>query len=183
MPRKGPWTPPVYVGPPDEAPDRVSAQSAAKGRNRKAGPKCGTCFDLDLRYIPQPHKDQDNCSYGQVSRHWIKTSDLEKDKSCGSCRFLKSAFDTLLNSGEVINVPPGYEIGEYFIAILDRNDDDSADGEFKKRKKLAEEKYESSKSLIFEMRCGTRKLGSGKQGRNGTDEEFKVEIYTQPGGM
>src|SRR3954469_25349883 len=77
---------------------------------RNQGPKCHTCFDLDQRYIPQPDRDEETWSYREADRPWISSSDLQKDRSCASCRFLKSAFDTLLNSGDIINIPLGSEI-------------------------------------------------------------------------
>ncbi|KAF9544537.1 HET-domain-containing protein [Agrocybe pediades] len=187
MPRKGPWTPPVFVGDPNEfdadAPpinfrpssdDEAPRMSSRHGK----GAKCHVCFDLDQRYIPQPDRDEESCSYGQANRHWISSNDLKRDRSCASCRFLKSAFDTLLNSGEIISIPRGSEI-VYYIAILDRSNNDSADKEFLKRKKQAQERYKSSQSLMIEMRCSTRKIG--KKDEEGTREEFKVEIYTPPG--
>ncbi|KAF4610641.1 hypothetical protein D9613_007169 [Agrocybe pediades] len=145
---------------------------------RNQGPKCHTCFDLDQRYIPQPDRDEETWSYREADRPWISSSDLQKDRSCASCRFLKSAFDTLLNSGDIINIPLGSEI-VYDIAILDRSNNGSTDGEFLKRKKEAQEKYESSQSLMIEMKCSTRQIGAEEE--EGTREDFRVEIYTPPG--
>ncbi|KAF8911151.1 hypothetical protein CPB84DRAFT_1088663 [Gymnopilus junonius] len=173
MPRRGPWKPPVYVGPPIES--TPEAEPRFKDQRRLA--TCQTCFDLDLRYIPQPHKDPDLCSYGQVARHWITSTDLAKDASCASCRFLKSAFDTLLHSGNVIHAPPGTEIS-YSIAILDRNDDDVQDDVTKKKKKDAKKDGEGSQSLKVEMRCSAQKRGSKD---DEFQEEFAVEIYTPLG--
>lgn len=174
MPRKGEnWKPPVYVGPPDEIPGAVRS-TKEQPRDRA---KCPICFDLDLRFIPQPHKDPNFCSYGQVARHWIPSADLAKDKNCASCRLLKSAFDTLINEGEVIDISPESEVN-YSIAILDRNDDDSEDST-KKKKRKATERYEESKGLIVEMRCSARKKGSKD---DGYQEEFKAEIYSPLGG-
>ncbi|KAF8962312.1 heterokaryon incompatibility protein-domain-containing protein [Flammula alnicola] len=173
MPKRGPWKPPVYVGPPlDSTPEAVPA---SRGHRPKAN--CATCFDLDLRYIPQPHKDEDSCSMGQIARHWITYADLAKDPSCASCRFLKSAFDTLVNSGEVMDIPPGREI-RYSIAILDRDDGDAEDAVARKKRREAAGNSEASKSLKVEMRCSAEKRGSND---SGFQEEFELEIYTPPG--
>lgn len=183
MPRKGPWKPPVYVGPPDEGPTDADSRSGptSTGRNPRDGANCNTCFDIDLRFVPQPHKDQNICSVGQVARHWIKSSDLGKNQtSCRSCRFLKSAFDILLNEGEVIDIPHGSEI-DYSIAILDRNDSNSADEQQKRKRREAALAYETSNSLLIEMRCSAVNRSRGAKD-DGFQEEFKVEIYTRPGG-
>ncbi|KAF9475453.1 HET-domain-containing protein [Pholiota conissans] len=170
MPKRRHRKPPVYVGPPI---DRASEEEKSRPlRHRRPQTKCSTCFDLNLRYIPKPHNDPDVCSYGQVARHWILSTDLAKDPSCASCRFLKSAFDTLINSGGVTEIPPGKHVS-YMIAILDRNDDDVEDDYAKKRMRDAARNKESSKSLKVEMRCTVED--------DGFREEFEVEIYSPPG--
>ncbi|KAH9474382.1 hypothetical protein JR316_0012840 [Psilocybe cubensis] len=169
MPRKGGvWEPPVYVGPPDEGPRAVRTDSK-RPRNRA---KCPTCFDLDLRYIPQPHKDPNFCSIGQAARQWISSTDLAKDSNCPSCRLLKSAFDTLVRDGELIDAPSDSEIS-YSIAILDRDDEKpSTNGP---NKKTGTKESDGSKGLIVMMRCGAAIKGKEEDGFR---EEFKVELYT-----
>lgn len=161
----------MYVGPPDEVPGAVHPDKDQPCNLAK----CPTCFDLDLRYIPQPNKDPNFCSIGQVARHWISSTDLAKDKNCPSCRFLKSAFDTLINGGEAIDIAPGSEIS-YSIAILDRDDDNSNDSS--KRTDTAVSS-EESRGLIVMMRCSTTSKG---RETDGFQEEFKAEIYTPFGG-
>jgi hypothetical protein len=94
------------------------------------------------------------------------------DPSCASCSFLKSAFDTLLKSGEVVDAPSGKQT-KYQIAILDRDDDDGADKVTARRIRAAARKSGASRSLKVVMRCSTK---------GGFQEEFKVEIYTPVGG-
>ncbi|KAF9461085.1 heterokaryon incompatibility protein-domain-containing protein, partial [Collybia nuda] len=132
---------------------------------------CPTCFSLNMRRIPQPQNDMDNCTYGESSRHWITSEELAKDPSCKSCSFLKSAFDTLLNSGEVVEVPRGKPI-KYQIAIMDRDDNDAVDKATVRKMRQAALKQGASRSLKIEMRC---------EAKRGPREEFKVEIYTPPG--
>ncbi|KAF9469586.1 heterokaryon incompatibility protein-domain-containing protein [Collybia nuda] len=161
MPRKGPWVPPKYVGPPID-------------RDAAPPPKltnCSTCFDLDMRYIPQPHRDPDSSTYAQVARHWILSTNLAKDPTCKTCSFLKSAFDTLVNSADLVGTPPRGMT--YSIAILDRDDGYGADAATLKTKREAAGRSGASRSLHVEMRCNFD---------GGDNEEFQVEIYTPPGG-
>lgn len=125
-----------------------------------------------MRRIPQPQNDMDNCTFGEVSRHWITSADLAKDPSCQSCSFLKSAFDTLIKSEEVVEIPRGKSI-KYQIAILDRDDNDAVDKAAARKIRQAALRNGASRSLKVEMRCDTK---------GGFQEEFKVEIYTLPGG-
>ncbi|KAF8962343.1 hypothetical protein BDZ97DRAFT_1825726 [Flammula alnicola] len=147
-----------------------------------SSPACPTCFDLDLRYIPQRHKDRRIRSVSGVPRHWISAADLAKDLSCASCRFLKSAFDTLVNSGEVVDILPGREI-TYSIAILDEphHTNSAPDAVAIKKKREAAEKSGASKSLSIVMMCTAGERGS-LSGDSEVSGEFAVEIYTPPSG-
>lgn len=153
--------PPTYVGPPID-------------RDAAPPPKltnCSTCFDLDMRYIPQPHKNPNASTYAGTTRHWIQSTSLAEDPACKSCSFLKSAFDTLVNSGDLVGTPPRGMT--YSIAILDRDDDDSADAAAQKKRREAAGRSGASRSLKVIMRCNFA---------SGDNEEFNVEIYTPPGG-
>ena len=132
---------------------------------------CSTCFDLDFRYIPQPHKNRRIRSIGQPARHWISSAMLAETTSCESCKLLKSSFDALTSSWG-ISATEGRSI-PYQIAIIEPDDAGAGDASEQEGGGAIPK---APRSLTVIMRCNPEYTKDGEKG--GFDEEFEVEIYT-----
>ena len=132
---------------------------------------CSTCFDLDFRYIPQPHKNRRIRSIGQPARHWISSAMLAETTSCESCKLLKSSFDALTSSWG-ISATEGRSI-PYQIAIIEPDDAGAGDASEQEGGGAISK---APRSLKVIMRCNPEYTKDGEKG--GFDEEFEVEIYT-----
>ncbi|KIJ31912.1 hypothetical protein M422DRAFT_266414 [Sphaerobolus stellatus SS14] len=134
---------------------------------------CPTCFDLDLQYILQPQRDRNNLSVWGSPRHWIDSYNLGRNRSCKCCSFLKSAFDTLLISGKIMDLPPGKE-PSYCISIRD-GEEGALNEDITKRKRKPMGGWEPSNSLDVTLAVEGKDFETlGRRFR----EEFEVELCT-----